>query len=171
MVEYNPPPSPPKRKPGRPPGARNRPKPERELAHDPDAAPDTRRTPDAEASPAPHPVPGPGPAAAAGAPHDTASLLAYHQASLEAIGTDLARIRASKDPFPRDITQLLAAQSRELKQIATLTGAEKVTEAKLLASDVWLTVFNELVTVLMGFPDALAACETIINARHESLKT
>jgi hypothetical protein len=90
------------------------------------------------------------------APTDINSLLAYQHAELAQIEQDLVAARANPLTLARDLSLFTTAKHRTLKSIAELTGATKITEAKIVASDAWRGMFAELAMILSKHPEALA---------------
>lgn len=108
---------------------------------------------------------------AASLPDGTASLLAYHHGRLTAIAADLAKARADKASLTKDLAPLIAAESTCLKAIAELTGATKLTPAKIFASDVWRSIELLLATALVPFPEARAAIRAALSNAESNAQT
>jgi hypothetical protein len=89
-------------------------------------------------------------------PTDAASLLAYHHAELAAREAELETCKRWASTDARDVTALRMGKDRTLKAIAELTGATRVTEAKIVASDAWRVMFGEIVLLLAKHPEALS---------------
>lgn len=150
---------PPLRKPGRPKGSRSKTKFAKFAipggAEGVTAVTDKPRETSAEHSSASATVPPSAPL-----PTDTTSLLEYHHKRLSEIRGDLHAARQSPGTLPRDLSPFLMAEDRTLKAIGELTGAFKITEAKIVASDAWRTMFSEIVMILGKYPDARAALKS-----------
>jgi hypothetical protein len=146
---------------GRPKGSRNV-KGQAAARMAPPPAPETRPTPMLP----PAFLPG-DPDDTTDAPKDAASLLEYHRRALLVLDKDLDRIRNSSDCLPRDIAMLTQARGRELQAIARLSGAERLTEAKIFSSDVWLSLKRLIVETLADHPDAVRDLNERLRVRTE----
>jgi hypothetical protein len=145
-----------KRGPGRPPGSRNKSK-GRELG---DAA-RVRAIATGGNAAVPAVATSPSP------PTDAASLLAYQHSRLAEIKEDIVAARENVLTLPKDIAALRASEAVTLRAITDLTGATRITEAKIISSEAWRVMFSQLVMVLSKHPAAVDDLRAYLESLEE----